>query len=188
MAGVLMLSRNQRIVFFAITHLSVALIFGLMFFEPLMQKYIQMYEKVKKVNKDREIVTGTVNSIPQMIEENKKLQDEFDAYNRRLPVDDKVSMIISQISEKTSGIDVKILSINSADSIDIKDKSINAKPIIIDLITDLKTLAEYLSLIETIDTALAIKKVFINKRDDVVVPKLSVNIHVETYIAKVNKQ
>ena len=49
-----------------------------MFFKPLIQDFIKIYEKVKKVIQDRKVVTGTVNTIPQLIKEKNKMKNELE--------------------------------------------------------------------------------------------------------------
>ncbi|MBN2143692.1 MAG: type 4a pilus biogenesis protein PilO [Candidatus Aureabacteria bacterium] len=179
-----MISRNQKSIFISLGLLIVTIVFALSLFKPMIMRFKQASLMVQKVNSDREKVMGTVNSIPEMEVERKELEKEMVYLNNRLPKEDKVPEIIRQISEKTSSLDVMVLSVSSGDQMELKDKPVISRMIFIDLISDYSTLARYLKLVEEIETALAIKKVYIARRSTLMAPKLSVKIQVETYISK----
>jgi Tfp pilus assembly protein PilO len=179
-----MISRNQKSIIFSSGLFVFTIIFALFFFKPFTKKFMATSKMMKKVTQDRIIVTSTVNSIPQMRLEKMKQEEELIKLSRRLPSEDKIPAIISQISDKTSELKVTVLSITAGDKYDLEGKPVMAKPIFIDLMTDIKTLSEYLSMIEEIETAVAVKNVFVMPKPGLEPPDLSVRIQVETYISK----
>jgi Tfp pilus assembly protein PilO len=184
MVAVLMISRNQKSILISLFVLVFTILFGVFFFKPMILSFKQASQMVQKVNSDREKVMGAVNSIPEMESERKNLEKEMVHLDNRLPKEDKVPEIIRQISDKTASLDVVVLSVSSGDQLEFKDKPVLSRSIFIDLITDYSTLANYLKQVEEIETALAIKKIYIVRKNTLMAPKLSAKIQVESYISK----
>ena len=179
-----MITRNQRSILFSLGLFSGAVVFGVFVFTPIIKNVEESSRQVTKVNEDREKVLNMTISIPQMQQEQIQLEKDLLLLEKRLPMEDQVSVVIGQISEKTADLNMNVLSISSGDQKEVQGKAVMARSTFMDLVTDFKTLSSYLELIEEVPTALAIKKVFVSKRNTVLSPQLSVRVQVETYMAK----
>lgn len=177
-----MLNRNQRNILISITFLLGAILFGKYTFLPLINDFQEKYNQVKKINADREKVTGTMISLKQMQSEKLILEKKLEKLNLQLPSNDQMSILIGQISKQTESLPVEVLSVTGGDLRSTDDPKVKAKDVFYDLRCDFKTLSEYVHLMKQVDTIITINKVHVEKRPDIKAPHLSVRLQIETYI------
>ena len=114
------------------------------------------------------------------------LEIKDEKLNEKLPIRDSFSEFLNQISMQTESLKFDVVAINRLKEVNDDELKVLRVPIMLDLVTDYKTLGDYLNALEGIDIALNIRQLMITK-DKKNLPRnqLRVNLKMETYISLV---
>ena len=160
---------------------------GLGVIYPSAKKMITIKKEVETKRKEVEKVSKTiVRGMKQFKKEFKVLENEYGSLNKRLPLINSFSELLNRISKQTENLPVQVIAINRLQEKQDEDLKVIRVPIIIDLITNYKTLGDYLSSLENIEIAVNIRRLVIVKDEkNEKPPNLRVNVELETYISLV---
>ena len=161
--------------------------FALFVVYPSAKKMIDLKKELETKRQEVENVSKTiVSGMKQFKKEFEALEKEYESLNERLPLKNSFSELLNKISKQTESLPVDVIAINRLEERQDDDLKIVRVPIIIDLITDYKTLGSYLKALEDIDIAVNIRRLVINKDEkNAKPPRLRVDIELETYISLV---
>ena len=181
------IGRNLQSIVISTVLFTGLLVFLFVLVLPSREKMLADKKELDAKSKEVENVSKTiVSGMNQFKKEFDDLEKEYEALSKRLPLKSSFSEILNQISKQTENLPIQVMSNNKLDPKKDDDLKILRVPIVIDIVTDYRTLGDYLRSLEDISIALTIQRLVISKDErNLAPPKLRVDIELETYISLV---
>jgi len=179
-------SRDRNVIFLAVGGI---VLFIILFFVVLSPLRRALADKKKQWQELEVQLISNRKKLDSFKIDKAALENKAAALRRRLPCKSPTSAILEELTKKGKGLNIDFISISpqSAEPVrsgqDISGASrCQVLPISINMRASYKSLGEYLSLLENLESSFAIVKEFQVTKDERTFPKLIVNMKVYTYV------
>ncbi|MBN1521767.1 MAG: type 4a pilus biogenesis protein PilO [Candidatus Aureabacteria bacterium] len=179
--------RNLQSIIIASVLFVGVVVFGSVVIYPSFTQMIRKKQELDKKQEEVDNVSKTiVKGMTQFKKEFEDLEKEYENLTEKLPLKNSFPELLNQISRQTEALPVEVIAINRLQEKEDAQLNVVRVPVIIDLITDYKTLGNYLKSLEDIEIAVTIRRLVIIKDEkNLVPPRLRVNLELETYVSLV---